>query len=75
MVEFPPLLRRDATFVLPVCFPVHQSLLERCLYKRKNLLPIKESKFFPCKVEPFSEGRFLTDLRPLRVHPFTLGLY
>ena len=42
---------------LPVCFHAHKNPSEkRSTLLGKNLLP-RESKFFPSRVDPFSEGR------------------
>ena len=43
--------------VNPVCSPAQESLSEKgSALKGKNLLPTR-SKFFPFRVDPFSEGR------------------
>ena len=54
------LFLRETTFVTStfVCFPVHQIPSKKGLHsysKRKEFTP-KGSKFFPCRVNQFSEG-------------------
>ena len=66
-----------------VCFPVHQSLLQGSILKRKicykgiftkrkEFAP-RGSKFFPFRADPFSEGSktVLTELSPLKVYQCT----
>ena len=61
---------------LPVCFHAHKNpSKKRSTLLGKNLLP-RESKFFPSRVDPFSEGRqkktTLTELSPMKVQLFPL---
>ena len=60
LVDFLPFLQARQLVWFPVCFPANQAHSEKgSTLKGKNLLPLfapKGSKFFPFRVDPFSEG-------------------
>ena len=64
---------RDS-FVTFCLFPENQVPFEKMVYSKWKEFAPTGSKFFPFKVDPFSEGNFfLKDLSPLKVYQVPLN--
>ena len=65
---------REITFLHPVCFPAYQNPFWKRINSKRKDIAQKESKFFPFKVDRFSEGRQnnFTNMPLLKVYSFPL---